>query len=144
MGNSEETGSFAALVSQPCRDKLIANETSVAEQSHALKPRPGWVQVESHHLRPSDADRLAIRSKESTNMKNRLVTFVCVFVAIGSVCVFAYAFNSPTSRTEQALAPFEFRRDAAPTPNQQHKACFLGLPQRRREILCIICSWGLL
>lgn len=60
-------------------------------------------------------------------MKNRLVTFVCVVAAIGCVCGFAYAFNSPTSRTEQVLAPFEFRRDAAPTPEAAAQSLFLGV-----------------
>lgn len=58
-------------------------------------------------------------------MKSRLVTFVVT--AIGSVCAFAYAFNSPTSRTVQPLTPFEFKRDAAPTAESAARSLFLGV-----------------
>ncbi len=60
-------------------------------------------------------------------MKIRLVTFVCVLTAVGSVCAIAYAFNSPTSRTAQVLAPFEFRSDAAPTQEAAAQSLFLGV-----------------
>ena len=60
-------------------------------------------------------------------MKNRLVTVVCVVTAIGFVGAFAYALNRPTSRTDQVLAPFEFRREAAPTPETAAQSLFLGV-----------------
>ena len=84
--------------------------------------------MERHRRPPGDCERyLAIRSTESTNMKNRLVTFVCVVTAIGFVGAFAYALNSPASHTDLVLAPFEFRREAAPTPEVAAQSLFLGV-----------------
>lgn len=60
-------------------------------------------------------------------MTNRRVTVVCVVAAVGFVSAFAYALNSPASLTDQVLAPFEFKREAAPTPEIAAQSLFLGV-----------------
>ncbi len=68
-----------------------------------------------------------LRPTEITNVKNRLFTFACVVAAIGFVSAFAFALNSPTSHTDQVLAPFEFRREAAHTAEIAAQSLFLGV-----------------
>lgn len=60
-------------------------------------------------------------------MKSRLATVVCIVVAIGFVGSFACALDQTSSRTDQVLAPFEFRREAAPTPEMAARSLFLGV-----------------
>ena len=60
-------------------------------------------------------------------MKNRLVTVVCVVAAIGLAGAFAFALNTYTSPDGQVLAPFEFRREAASTPEAAAQSLFLGV-----------------
>ena len=48
-------------------------------------------------------------------------------MAIGFVGAFAYAVTAPTAHPDQVLAPFEFRREAAPTPEIAAQSLFLGV-----------------
>lgn len=60
-------------------------------------------------------------------MKSRLATVVFIVTAIIFAGAFAYALNRPASHTDQVLAAFEFKREAAPTPEVAAQRLFLGV-----------------
>ena len=60
-------------------------------------------------------------------MYPRVVTWVCGLASIGLMCVWVDAWRSAMTSTEQVLQPFEFRREAASTPEMAAQAMFLGV-----------------
>jgi hypothetical protein len=60
-------------------------------------------------------------------MYPRVVTWVCGLAALGLLSVWADAWRSAMIGTEQVLEPFEFRREAASTPEMAAQAMFLGV-----------------
>ncbi len=60
-------------------------------------------------------------------MYPRVVTWVCSLASIGLMCVWVDAWRSAMTDTEQVLKPFEFRREAASTPEMAAQAMFLGV-----------------
>lgn len=60
-------------------------------------------------------------------MYPRIVTWVCGLASIGLMGVWLDAWRSAMTNTEQVLEPFEFRREAASTPEMAARAMFLGV-----------------
>lgn len=60
-------------------------------------------------------------------MKRRLVTITFVVAAIGLDGAFAFAHNVHTAPVGQSLAPFEFKPEAATSPETASQAMFRGV-----------------
>ena len=60
-------------------------------------------------------------------MKRCLAAVTCVVVAAGFVTALAYGLNTPIQDVNPSLAPFEFHREAAATPEAAARSLFRGI-----------------
>ncbi|WP_442507120.1 hypothetical protein SH528x_006018 [Novipirellula sp. SH528] len=60
-------------------------------------------------------------------MKSRSATVACLLVVTGFVAAMAYGFNTPAISATPSLAPFEFNREAAASPEAAARTLFRGI-----------------
>ena len=60
-------------------------------------------------------------------MNRRPFTIACTLIAVGVVAAIAYGFNSQTSSADPSLAPFEFHREGAASPEDAATTLFRGV-----------------
>jgi hypothetical protein len=60
-------------------------------------------------------------------MKKLLATVACAVVATGIVATMAYGLKAPSAVATPSLAPFEFHREAAASPEAAARALFRGI-----------------
>jgi hypothetical protein len=70
---------------------------------------------------------LELHLAEINAMKHRLAAFACVVVATGFVAAFANGLNTSNAIENPSLAPFEFNRTSAASPEEAATALFRGV-----------------